>query len=794
MYGSIEKTGDVFLLKCLPGVKGNGPTKKFTHGRVVFDSDARTIRFSDTTPLSLPSFDSVVAEGSILPVGLVGPDGALRPQRRDILVRKNAQGLLYSPGISKTPSTRTKEDGWRIRVYKFRAFFTHPGVETEAASGSNTVELPAWLKASIERQRRYRNRLVWLCAQARDACRPVDHDAFLRFLHETVLPELDAFNLSCGRANTEAKIKAGKLRQENPSIFHLTRFAGYLQYLEKEGKPVPAGLAKKIFDFAKDTKLDFSPINEFHRNLGKIFSQERYLDSTFTVNEVGEDGITRPRTVYTHLTDPAEIDARAAELRLRDWEWKPVAAGFAATLKNRKTRGSSFFEGWPRFSKPDDADWGIHYYLNGGGVAADAVWLKGMRGLHIGPAVSPESSGRQFQAGSLRNRRSLCPAEISFHDRLSDSQFSFRFAVLHHHFPWPEGSAIKEWKLIAKGKELWLCLVVQGKFAKPVLKSGDIGAVHIGWRKEGSEIQPALVYDSATGACRRVVVDAHRGPEPTDAHTPFRINMGASKWGRRSLYWVLAKEGSPVLRVEPHSPDSVQIQDTWAGLALLARWRDSRKDAFKSLLADNLSPVPQGFAKAGVRTLHQIGAETGDPELTRAYREWATEDELIQRLVTSISVRVAARLKDGYIRVAHDIVAFFLSRGVTTIAIQNSLLAKVSKKKRNSKQSAADKAILARSQAQRQHVAPALLLEKFAHVADTCGLSIVRVDNALITQRHNDAQAVCNYLNPPAPDRIIVCESCGKQYDQDQNACINMVELAQISTTERLEEESIAWN
>lgn len=275
MYSSVEKLGDKFYLKLMPGAKGNGPVKKSTHGRVTFDPQARTIQFSDSTPLALPDFDEIVAEGAIIPFGLMADDGTERKQSRDIVVRKNDDGLLYMPGISQTPSTRPAQDGWRIRAYKFRAYFTHRGIQTEAAPGSNTAALPQWLKDSIERQHRYRNKLVWLCDQARYACRPVDYDAFMKFLHETVLPEVDKFNDERGRANAKSKIKADKLRCDKPSIFHLTRFGSFLQFLEKEGKPAPESLAKQIFDFAKGVKLDFTPINEFQRNLSTIFEQER---------------------------------------------------------------------------------------------------------------------------------------------------------------------------------------------------------------------------------------------------------------------------------------------------------------------------------------------------------------------------------------------------------------------------------------------------------------------------------------------------------------------------------------
>jgi hypothetical protein len=781
MYSSVEKAGGMFYVRLKPGARGNGPIKKFTHGRVTFDSKAKTIQFSDSTPLALPEFDEIVAEGAVIPFGLMTEDGEAKTQRRDVVVWKNDVGLLYMPGIPKTPSVRSEKDNWRTRVYKFRAYFTHPGVKTEAGPDAHSAVLPQWLKDSIERQRRYRNRLVMLCDEARYACRPVDYEAFMGFLRGTVLPAVDEFNEGCDRANPKSKIKADKLRRDTPSIFHLTRFGSFLQFLEKEGKPVPEGLAKLIFDFTSGLKIDFTPINNFHRNLSKIFEQERYLESVSVVQEMDEERNVRERKIYTRLTDPKEIKARAAELKLRDWEWKPVATGFETTLKNRKTRGMSFFEGWPRFSESGSDKWGIHYYLNGAYDAANLL-TKGVRGLKLGPAVPPEKSGHNWGPDSLDRLKALHPAEILFHDQLSGEQYKFRFAVLRHEFPWPDGSVIKEWKLINERDGLWLCLVIQGKFAKPILTSGGLGAVHIGWRKQGPEIQPALIYDSTAegrSAFQRVIVDETLGPERTDDRTPFRINMGASKWGRSSLYWVKPKqqESDKCRRLEAHSPDSARIQDTWYGLELLGQWRDGAKDRFKSLLLSKLESAPQGLQNVGVRTLHQIGAGLIEPELSKAYKAWAEEDSLIHGLTARLSARVAARLKNGYIQVAHDICKHFVSRGITTIVIQNSPVAKASKKKRR-KGNDAEQAILDRSQKNRQRVAPALLLQKLVNVAETYGLGIVRVDNADIARTHNDRDVECNHINPPSADRVILCEKCLKQYDQDENALRNMVEAA----------------
>jgi hypothetical protein len=747
-------------------------TKGFTHGRVSFDPIAKTVQFSRHPPLTLPDFAVTVKKDAILSFQLLAPDGTARPHKREVLILEGKSGQLFAPAVPKTPSKRSKEDGWRNRMMKFRAYFTHPGVETEPGSIPHPIELPKWLQDSIDRQRRFRNRLVKLCLDARNACCPVNCEEFTRIVKEAVLPAVDEFNHSLGRSRDKISVK--KLRVETPSIFVLTRFGAYLQHLESDGKPVPAGLAQQISAFTKDLKIDFTPINEFQRNLDSIARRERYLESLSLVESEDEDGEVRPQIMYHRLTDPEMIEARRSELELRIWEWKPVVAGFKTSLKRRKTLGLRFSEGWPRFSDEKSPNWGIHYYLNGACSDASLLTRKGVRALHFEPNISPDMSGRKWKPTGRRARRELNPVKISFHDTLSGERFTFRFVVLRHQFPIPDGALVKEWKLIHNRTGLWLCFVVQGKFAKPATTSGATGAVHIGWRKEGPELWPAMVFNPACKGCdtfNRVVIDTVLAPEKSDEHTPFRINMGPSRKGRRSPYWISGSK--PHLRAEPDAAGAVQIQDTWSGIEWLGRWRDDRKDIFKSLLLSSLNPVSAGLQKAGVRTLHKIGQSLTDPILAKAYNAWATEDKEIAGLMTEFSARVASRLSDGYSRVAHDVCQLFSEHGVSTIAIQDSLLRKIAKKK--SRDTKAEQASLESSQANRHRIAPGQLLMKLSSVAETYGLNVVKVGNAHISRTHNSGDPECNHVNPQSAELLVTCEKCGKVYDQDENACRNMV-------------------
>src|ERR1039457_1902101 len=300
MYSSVKRSNGAYFVRMKS--TGLAATKGFTHGRVSFDPLAKTVQCSRHPALSFPDFAETVKKDAILSFGLLAPDGTERPQKRDVLILEGKDGQLFAPGISKTPSNNSKEDGWRTRVLKFRAYFTHPGVETEHGTTAHHIEFPQWLQDSINRQRRFRNRLVKLCLDARNACCPVDYEDFARFVKETVLPTVDDFNNSLGRSKD--KISAKKLRVETPSIFLLTRFEAFLQHLENDGKPVPAGLAQQISAFTKDLKLDFTPINLFQRNLDAIVRQERYLDDLSLVEREDGEGQVRVHKVFRRLTDP----------------------------------------------------------------------------------------------------------------------------------------------------------------------------------------------------------------------------------------------------------------------------------------------------------------------------------------------------------------------------------------------------------------------------------------------------------------------------------------------------------
>ena len=97
----------------------------------------------------------MLSDGDTLELQLVAPDGTLRKQARAGILKLSPKepGILRIAGMAKTPRKFSTEDGWGIAIYKYRAYFSHPGVPTDP-------EIAEWLKASIARQRSLWNRLA----------------------------------------------------------------------------------------------------------------------------------------------------------------------------------------------------------------------------------------------------------------------------------------------------------------------------------------------------------------------------------------------------------------------------------------------------------------------------------------------------------------------------------------------------------------------------------------------------------------------------------------------------------
>jgi len=103
-------------------------TKTFTHGGIAFDPQTGFATFGKDALVKMPD-GLVLEEGAVVSMQLVAPDGTLKKQTRVAALHQSKDSLIYRvPGQSKTPAKFSREDGWIIAVYKFRAYLSHPGI------------------------------------------------------------------------------------------------------------------------------------------------------------------------------------------------------------------------------------------------------------------------------------------------------------------------------------------------------------------------------------------------------------------------------------------------------------------------------------------------------------------------------------------------------------------------------------------------------------------------------------------------------------------------------------------
>jgi len=699
-------------------------TKGFTHGGLVFDVAARTATFGSLPAVALPA-EVALVEGDSLSFQLVAPDGTLRKQTRSGVLRGNEKqpGILRIAGMSKTAAKFSAEDGWGHAVYKFRAYVTHPGVET-------TGGIPEWLKGSIARQKALWNRLAWLCREARRKCSPVPTEEIILFVNETILPAIDAFNDALGRSKDKMKHPA-KLKKEAPGLDGLWSFAGELRSRIEKGRPFPDGLLDKVVAFAQQYKPDYTPLNQFLNSLNTIAEQEA------KALVMGKDA------------EPVEC---------RNYEVRPTLMAFKAVLDMRKTKKSPWSEGWPLIKFPDSPkadNWGLHYYFNKAGVESALLETpKGVPGLTFDRALSLASTGHAMMTGrSQRAAKKLREAEISI-PGIDGERWNFRFGVLQHR-KLPAHSHIKEWKLIYSNGELWLCLVVE--LQRPVAVPGPVAAgLDIGWRRTEDGIRFGTLYEPQSNTFRELTIDFNRSPKDTSARTPFRIDLGPTRWEKRNSFILRPdwKPGDPI-------PSYVETRSA------LNERRSYLKDTAKVLLRKHLGDkLPGWFDKAGKRGLTKLGEEFKDDSVVQdILNTWQAGNAELERIVPMYFERSTKRIEYGQAQVAHDVCRYLQQKGTTHLIVESSFVAKAAVKQDNH-----DAEALKNSHKYRQLAATSKFVAVLKNTAVKYGI-VVDVHDAINTTRicHH-----CNHLNAATEKETFSCENCKMVLSQDQNASINL--------------------
>ncbi len=685
-------------------------TKAFTHGSLQIDRNGVT--FAKLPPLSLPEGFTPSDRMSVT-MQLIGPDGTPRKQRRTVVLMEipQAPGSYRAPGLSRTPRKFRPEDGWQVEIYKYRAYFNHPGINTDAA-------IPSWLKASIERQRAFWNRLAYLCREARRKCSPAPAKEIKEFVRDTILPCIDIMNESLGLSKQKMK-HPDKLKVEEPGIDGLWRFVGELQKRIRRDHPVPTGLLDQVIAFAERYKPDYAPLNEFLQNFNLIAAQE------------------------------------AKSLALRHWEARPIVSAFRAALDGRKTRKAGFSEGWPKIKYPDSPkaqDWGLHYYFNEAGISSSALDAGlGVPGLAFGPPLSPQETGHPLRVG-IRTKSKLREAVISV-PCSKDERWVYRFAVLQHR-PLPEGSHLKEWKLIYLNGALWLFLVVE--LQRSVATPRELVAgLDIGWRRTEDGIRFGTLYEPVRKTFRELTMNLLKSSDHVD-RVPFRIDLGPTRWERRNVMRLLPdwKPGDPL-------PSSFETRS-----ALQSR-RDREKESVKASLRTHLGErLPAWFQKAGRKGLAKLAESfKDDPVVVGILASWLREEEELSRLIAQYFARTTKRIEYGHMHIAHDVCRHLQQVGVYRLVVESNFLAKASQSLDNN-----EAASLKRSQKYRQFVSVGKFVSILRNVAAKYGMAVDEVSSINTTR-------ICHYcdaLNLATEKESYVCKGCERQINLDQNAAVNL--------------------
>lgn len=702
-------SGDVLLVHLEQF--GLRATKAFTHGSIVFDQNGVT--FAKFPPIPLPA-GLVPYIGMKLSMQLVAPDGTPRKQVRTAVLMEvpNVKGRFRAAGQSKTPRLFPAEDGWCYEIYRYRAYFAHTGLKTDEV-------LPPWIGASIDRQRKFWNRLAYLCREARRNCSPVPEEDVKTFIWKTILPAIDTLNKSLGTSKQKMK-HPNKLKGAEPNIDGLWQFVGKLRKRMDLGRPVPQGLLEETVAFAEQYKGDYTPLNDFLNNLNGT-----------------------AKTV-------------AKEFGLRHWEVKPILTGFKAVLNCRNTKKSGFMDDWPLIKYPDSpksSNWGIHRSCNKAGIdSADLENGMGIPGLSFGPALDAVGTGHAAMVGSRKKRR-LREAEIFMGGRKEERNI-FRFGVLQHR-PLPLGSHLKGWKLIYQDEALWLCLTVE--LRRPIAKASPLTAgLDVGWRRTETGIRFGTLYEPAGSTFRELTVDLQRSPVDHQDRVPFRIHLGPTRWEKRNILRLLPDwvTGDPL-------PGAFDMKT-----ALQVR-RDRQKDAAKAQLRKHLGDsIPGWFDKAGRKGLLHLTEEFKDDIVVQGIiADWRQEDEQLGRLVSMYLERITKRIEYGHEQVAHDVCRHLQQKGLTRLIVPGNFLAKLSQN-----QDPEDPVSLKRSHKYRQFVAVGKFVQVLKNIASKYGIGVDVVDAVNTTRICHH----CKTLNLSNPILRYVCRGCERVIDQDQNASVNL--------------------
>lgn len=760
-------------------------TYSFLAGGLTIYLNNQTITFGKSSPIALPA-DLRLCEGDSLSFQLVDPQGELKKQVRTVVLGKCVDGIFKCAGRAKTPSKFKASDGWSIKVFKMRAYLTHPGVRTDG-------QIPQWIHDSVLRQRKYWNSLAWHCRDARRKCTSDAGGDSRVFIDGIVFPAIDAFNQEQGRSKKLSHPK--NLKKEDASVQDLFSFKCKLAAASEKGSKVPEGLVQTIEEFCSQYQVQYTPINEFLNNL------------------------------------PTLMDSEANRVGLKHWEKEPLNARFLAVLKTRnqaKPR-AAFNSGWPKIKDADsNPGWEINRRIGDAGVQATDVYRpSGVESLSFGEAVAPTHSGHASMIPSGRNgRRALRPASIRIADGKGNPPFTFTFCVIEHR-PLPMNAHIKGWRLVYKEGNYFLCLTLEVRNPIPQDDQSCVG-IDIGWRRTDRGLRVAMAYDSESQQYSELLLDFEASPTALGerlreaekhnhltivSHRPDSVvsivKMNSREKGKSKRQYIIALGASRKYRHWRTRPSTDRGEQTTSAIqalslsisnkqismetaipsafSLLAQSRDycfedtfhgaiaasQRRSCIENLVRLMLVPLlgdsaPVWLARAGRNGLKKLAdslpAEHSGKELLNV---WIDLDIYFGSEYTEMMRRLTDRLHKGYELFADRLVASFEGKS-KQFAIEQAFLKSISAQVKDEDES------LKLARKYRQWAALSVLIGCVKRAALKYGSVVTEVSATNTTSIH----AACGTKNQAGSDVVVKCMQCSALYDQDENAAINIAASA----------------
>lgn len=748
-------------------------TAAFKGGTIIIDPRERMIAISPrfkmplpetympTTalPLKLQLVDStgrVKLQPRVELLSLADPLGEIDPEDVEEL-EASGRAVLRVTGKS-SQRARDKADGWSYQVLQFRAYLQHTGVETDILhplthfNGRPSDAPSYWLTDSIHRSRLFWNRMVRRCEYARLSCESAPLEDINRFISDKILPAIDTHNRRFGRGEAKMKMKHPTyLKVAVPTVDGLRRFAYLLKVMADEGSLVPEGLEETIREFVVQYPMDWTPINEFQKDIVSILKEE------------------------------------AQNFRLEGYESLFLCGAFQRVLKTRqeaaktkKAEGKSllFSEGWPQYKMGDNLlkdDWGLHFVTGKGNDPAEKILSpKGIRGVRLGDPIDPALSGHSLmgvESPGRKNRLKLRQATIS----LDHGSKNFSFAILQHR-DIPENAFVKGWKLIHKDGQYWFNYIIEVKAAPPAVSGPDAEAaagIDIGWRvMDDTRVRIGMFWNNIDNTYQELTLDLDSSCTATDQRVPFLVCMGASVHGRytETLRARIAKRITDgELTPEQAAPLFEELilrgVDSYAGLKSMQEHRDDIKNTVKDDVAEILgAALPPQWQKVGLKGLRRLAKESDNPRVVALLQQWVAYDAKLGAVYAALWDRTAGRLEKGYENLAHDACKSLLGK-TNRIGVEEAFLKKLSMDQSNY-----DADAIKNGQVLRQWAGLASFITKLKQIAPKYGMTVVEV-SAKNTSAHCED---CGGTFTRGAELRQTCKKCGLKVDQDANAARNI--------------------